>query len=608
MKREFLMGFFTRQRLIFLLAAVMAITAHGVSYAQSGGMGNMANKAVEALANKVMDELKKKYTEVVEKEALSTTAKANIVNELIEMSRPLVMQFINSATAGRLPSWMELMNMVLKDILPHVPSLVAAAKEGGGSDPGPTSADRAVPYVQSLDEAILSAAIKISGELPAGASVAVINFSSSSENLNEYVQDELYGAILRNRGVVPVKPNTGQFQTIMDELNKTGELNSESGRSIGKLLGVQYLITGSIKQNGGLYDIVFNAVNLDVEIKSQYQASLNPRSDTQLASLLNIKPQPLSQPKSQPQSQSQSQSPTALVSQPKPVTIAKITGITVPATGRTPVEKITENAQYTGTVTWSPEVSGTFELNTQYTATITLTAKRGYTLEGVAENFFTVAGTETVSNNSDSGVVTVVFQPTKDSENAKLNTLGVSVGTQPSSLFSGMPLIFCTVHGTFAPFMNSFFELGVDMGWNVNLSPPPPPMVEPKFPDMDRMYNISNSRYVGYSTDGFGYIYNVNGFALYPFVNYAFFVPFARNKQGKRAGGWYAGAGLGVMFTNYTFEIEQLNTTIAIWDNVFVMNIVTGFNLGMFDISYTLQTDFKSLIGKLSFGYVYRFK
>ena len=49
------MSFFTRQRLILLLAAVMAITAHGVSYAQSGGLGNLANKAIEALTNKVMD-------------------------------------------------------------------------------------------------------------------------------------------------------------------------------------------------------------------------------------------------------------------------------------------------------------------------------------------------------------------------------------------------------------------------------------------------------------------------------------------------------------------------------------------------------------------------
>jgi len=567
----------------------MAITAHGVSYAQSGGLGNIANKAIEALTNKVMDELKKKYTEVIEKEALSATAKANVVNELIEMSRPLVMQFINSATSGRLPNWMELMNMVLKDILPRVPNLVAAAamEDGGsapGSTPGSTPADSAVLYAQSLDEAILSAAIKISKELPAGASVAVINFSSSSENLNEYALDELYGAILRNHSIVPVKPNPGQFQTIKDGLKTEGVLNSELGRSIGRMLGVQYLITGSMKQNGSLYNIVFNAVNLDAEIKSQYQASLNPQSDMQLASLLGIR--------------SQYQSSGASASQPKTVTISAIPGVGAPATGRTPVRKISENAQYMGTVTWSPEVTGTFELNTQYTATITLTAKRGYTFEGIAANFFKVAGTSSVSYNADSGVVTAVFKTTKDSENTKLNTLGVSLGTSFNTL---LPFI-CTVHGTFAPLNYSFIELGVDAGWSStsNRLMPQPDMGDEYFEPYFEEKNF-----------GYGYsIYPKKSFSLYPFANYALFLPFARTKQGKRVGGWYIGTGLGVMFTDYTFELQELNTTATIWDTAFVMNVVTGFNLGIFDISYTLQTDFKpySFTHKISIGYVYRFK
>ena len=145
---------------------------------------------------------------------------------------------------------------------------------------------------QTLDLAIMGAAAKISRDLPSGASVAVINFHSDSENFNEYVLNELYGAILRNRSVIPVQLNVKQFQTIRSGLNTDGELNSETAQSIGKLLGVQYLITGSIKQIGALYNIVFNAVDLKVELQSQYQASLNPRNDTQFASLLSGKSQP----------------------------------------------------------------------------------------------------------------------------------------------------------------------------------------------------------------------------------------------------------------------------------------------------------------------------
>jgi uncharacterized repeat protein (TIGR02543 family) len=96
------------------------------------------------------------------------------------------------------------------------------------------------------------------------------------------------------------------------------------------------------------------------------------------------------------------------------VTAAAIAGVTAPATGGTPVTAITETAQYSGTVTWSPAVSETFAPATQYTATITLTTKGDYVLQGVAANFFTVAGAD-VTNAANSGVITAVFPATEPS-------------------------------------------------------------------------------------------------------------------------------------------------------------------------------------------------
>ena len=95
------------------------------------------------------------------------------------------------------------------------------------------------------------------------------------------------------------------------------------------------------------------------------------------------------------------------------VTEAAIEGVTAPVVGEKPVTAITEGRQFTGTVTWSPEVS-TFAASTVYTATITLTPKVGYKLDGVAANFFTVAGATSVSNEANSGVVTAVFPATKE--------------------------------------------------------------------------------------------------------------------------------------------------------------------------------------------------
>lgn len=94
------------------------------------------------------------------------------------------------------------------------------------------------------------------------------------------------------------------------------------------------------------------------------------------------------------------------------VDLAAIQGVTPPAGGETPIMEITETDQYTGTVSWSPSDSS-FEYETAYTATITLTAMSGYTLTGVAEDFFTVDGADTVTNDADSGVVTAVFPETE---------------------------------------------------------------------------------------------------------------------------------------------------------------------------------------------------
>lgn len=97
------------------------------------------------------------------------------------------------------------------------------------------------------------------------------------------------------------------------------------------------------------------------------------------------------------------------------VTSAAIEGVTAPVVGETPVTTITNGAQFTGTVTWSPDlVNGKFGPQTVYTATITLTPKVGYKLDGVAANFFTVAGATSVSNGANSGVVTAVFPATKE--------------------------------------------------------------------------------------------------------------------------------------------------------------------------------------------------
>lgn len=94
------------------------------------------------------------------------------------------------------------------------------------------------------------------------------------------------------------------------------------------------------------------------------------------------------------------------------VTEPAVVGIPAPIAGEKPVYGI-NGEQFTGTITWSPDlIDSKFGPQTVYTATITLTPRVGYTLSGVAANFFTVEGATSVSNAANSGVVTAVFPKT----------------------------------------------------------------------------------------------------------------------------------------------------------------------------------------------------
>ena len=140
---------------------------------------------------------------------------------------------------------------------------------------------------------------------------------------------------------------------------------------------------------------------------------------------------------------------------------------------------------------------------------------------------------------------------------AYLNSIGVSAGTSFS-----YPLFISTIHGTYAPFRNSFFEIGFDLG-------------------------------LGSKWKGIGY------YSFYPFARYALYVPNNIDKNG----GWYAGIGCGVMFSYLNYKNREFSETI------FTFDFCTGFIIGnYFNISYTLRTNFTSANNKFSLGYIYRFK
>jgi hypothetical protein len=125
------------------------------------------------------------------------------------------------------------------------------------------------------------------------------------------------------------------------------------------------------------------------------------------------------------------------------INIAAIPGVVVPVRGEVPVTTPIDTAQYTGSITWSP-ADNPFAPATVYTANIVLTAKTGYNLNGVAENFFTVAGATTVTNAANSGVVTAVFPETGAADDVKVDFLSATQisGASGTADSTGLTLTF----------------------------------------------------------------------------------------------------------------------------------------------------------------------
>jgi hypothetical protein len=97
--------------------------------------------------------------------------------------------------------------------------------------------------------------------------------------------------------------------------------------------------------------------------------------------------------------------------------------VTAPVNRATPLTTPVDTDQYTGSVAWEHEdgtvLAGNFEPFTVYKAVLTLTAKDGWTFDGVWMNSFTYTGAMVV-NDTDSGTVTIIFPATLGDPNADI--------------------------------------------------------------------------------------------------------------------------------------------------------------------------------------------
>jgi TolB-like protein len=113
----------------------------------------------------------------------------------------------------------------------------------------------------SLDSAIQTASKRIENELPSDTNVAILNFISSSEELSNYVIDEIMDTFANGKKLNVVERS--RIETIQNERGYqfSGEVVDYEIIFIGKQFGAEYVITGSITFSGTSYRFRVYAIN-----------------------------------------------------------------------------------------------------------------------------------------------------------------------------------------------------------------------------------------------------------------------------------------------------------------------------------------------------------
>jgi TolB-like protein len=138
----------------------------------------------------------------------------------------------------------------------------------------------------SLDEVIVQAAKDMEARLSAGAKLAVLNFTSTAEAFSDYVIEELSGALVMNRKVTVIERKS--LDLIRKEMNLqlSGDVSDDSAQAIGKQLGAQAIVTGSLTNLGGTYRFRVKVINVETA-RIEAQFSYNLGNNQQVAFLLN---------------------------------------------------------------------------------------------------------------------------------------------------------------------------------------------------------------------------------------------------------------------------------------------------------------------------------
>jgi TolB-like protein len=129
----------------------------------------------------------------------------------------------------------------------------------------------------------------------------VLNLSSASPALAEYVTEEIVGHFVNSNSLTLVERRSADLQLLQQEMNFqfSGEVSDETVLSIGRKLGAQMVITGSINLTGDVFRLRIRAIDIESAV-IQGQSDSNITKDRYLFNLYNTDVKPVVSNQAQP--------------------------------------------------------------------------------------------------------------------------------------------------------------------------------------------------------------------------------------------------------------------------------------------------------------------
>jgi TolB-like protein len=165
-----------------------------------------------------------------------------------------------------------------------------------GSTPAAAAQTGSQPNSKTIDQAIQEAAQDIESKLEAGIKIAALSFNSPSGGLSEYVLEELSGYMVNGGKLFVV--DRSDLDAIRAELdfNLSDEVDDRAAQEAGRMLGAQYIVSGSFQELGDVSRIRFKTIAVQ-SAGIAAQSSADVMNDSKVQRLLASSPSGGSAPK-----------------------------------------------------------------------------------------------------------------------------------------------------------------------------------------------------------------------------------------------------------------------------------------------------------------------